>query len=71
MSSPATTPCSRWISGTGARPVLQALSDGQREVFVREYKALLRDAYPPQAVRDGAAVPPGLRRGAAKQPETR
>jgi trans-aconitate 2-methyltransferase len=36
----------RWISGTGARPVLQALSGDQREQFVREYKAALRAAYP-------------------------
>lgn len=35
-----------WISGTGARPVLQALPDGVREDFVREYKAALRQAYP-------------------------
>lgn len=37
-----------WISGTGARPYLQALSDAQREIFVAEYKRLLRQAYPPQ-----------------------
>ena len=36
----------RWISGTGARPVLQALSPRQRDEFEAEYKALLRDAYP-------------------------
>jgi trans-aconitate 2-methyltransferase len=36
----------RWISGTGARPVLQALGDDSREQFVTEYKAALRDAYP-------------------------
>jgi trans-aconitate 2-methyltransferase len=36
----------RWISGTGARPVLQALPDRLREQFVAEYKARLRDAYP-------------------------
>lgn len=39
-------PVFNWISGTGARPYLQALSDEQREVFVNEYKALLREAYP-------------------------
>jgi trans-aconitate 2-methyltransferase len=38
-----------WISGTGARPVLQALPDGLRAQFVEEYKEALRDAYPPQA----------------------
>jgi trans-aconitate 2-methyltransferase len=36
----------RWISGTGARPVLQALADEAREQFVTEYKAALRAAYP-------------------------
>ncbi len=41
-------PVFRWISGTGARPVLQALSDEQRASFVPEYKALLRAAYPPK-----------------------
>lgn len=39
-------PVFRWISGTGARPVLQALSDEQRQAFVPEYQALLREAYP-------------------------
>jgi trans-aconitate 2-methyltransferase len=41
-------PVFAWISGTGARPILQALSDDQREVFVAEYKVLLRAAYPAQ-----------------------
>lgn len=35
-----------WISGTGARPILQALPDGLREEFVDAYKAALREAYP-------------------------
>ncbi|MGI8576887.1 MAG: trans-aconitate 2-methyltransferase [Nocardioidaceae bacterium] len=39
-------PVFRWIAGTGARPVLQALSDGERADFVPEYQRLLRDAYP-------------------------
>lgn len=39
-------PVFTWISGTGARPILQALSAPEREVFESEYKALLRDAYP-------------------------
>lgn len=38
----------RWISGTGARPVLQALDDEQRTVFETDYRAMLREAYPPQ-----------------------
>jgi trans-aconitate 2-methyltransferase len=35
-----------WISGTGARPVLQALDPEQRAVFEAEYKTMLREAYP-------------------------
>lgn len=35
-----------WISGTGARPVLQALPEDLRTPFVAEYKAALRAAYP-------------------------
>ena len=40
-------PVFTWISATGARPILQALDETQRAVFVPEYKALLRAAYPP------------------------
>ena len=39
-------PVFRWISGTGARPVLQALSDDHRAQFVAEYQELLNEAYP-------------------------
>lgn len=39
-------PVYTWISGTGARPVLQALPDDLRPEFVRRFKAALRDAYP-------------------------
>jgi trans-aconitate 2-methyltransferase len=39
-------PVFTWISGTGARPVLQALPEGPRQEFVGEYKRLLRAAYP-------------------------
>jgi trans-aconitate 2-methyltransferase len=39
-------PVFRWICGTGARPVLQALPVEAREVFVAEYKAALAQAYP-------------------------
>jgi trans-aconitate 2-methyltransferase len=42
-------PVFSWISGTGARPVLQALPDDLRERFVEEYKAALREAYPTEA----------------------
>ncbi len=41
-------PVFRWISGTGARPVLQALTGEQREAFVVDYKAALRTAHPGQ-----------------------
>ena len=48
-------PVFTWISGTGARPTLQALPDDLRPVFAEEYKALLRDAYPPG--RHGTTLP--------------
>ena len=41
-------PVFRWISGTGARPVLQSLPDPQRAEFEQEYARLLAEAYPPQ-----------------------
>ena len=41
-------PVFRWISGTGARPVLQALAQDARAEFEREYKSRLRRAYPEQ-----------------------
>jgi len=41
-------PVFRWISGTGARPVLQALDPEQRSTFEAEYRARLTAAYPPQ-----------------------
>ena len=39
-------PVFRWVSGTGARPTLQALPDDLRPDFEEEFKALLREAYP-------------------------
>lgn len=39
-------PVFAWISGTGARPTLQALPEPLRSDFVEEYQQLLRDAYP-------------------------
>ncbi len=39
-------PVFTWVSGTGARPTLQALPDGLREEFETEFRARLRDAYP-------------------------
>ena len=35
-----------WVSGTGARPTLEALPAGLREEFEEEFKARLRAAYP-------------------------
>lgn len=37
-----------WISGTGARPVLQALPEDRRLEFEHDYRAALRAAYPAQ-----------------------
>ena len=42
-------PAFSWISGTGARPVLQALPDDLQQRFVEECKAALREAYPAEA----------------------
>lgn len=39
-------PVFAWISGTGARPVLAALPEDRRAIFVAEYQAGLREAYP-------------------------
>ena len=39
-------PVFTWVSGTGARPTLQALPDGLRERFEAEFKRRLRAAYP-------------------------
>ncbi len=43
---PGEDPVFDWISGTGARPILQALPDELRDEFVTDYKAALREAYP-------------------------
>ena len=48
-------PVFTWLSGTGARPVLQALTEQQRAVFAAEYRALLSQAYP--ARRYGTVLP--------------
>jgi trans-aconitate 2-methyltransferase len=39
-------PVFTWVSGTGARPTLQALPDDVRPAFEAEYKRRLRAAYP-------------------------
>jgi trans-aconitate 2-methyltransferase len=41
-------PVFRWVSGTGARPTLEALPAGLREEFEEEFRARLRAAYPPR-----------------------
>ncbi|QFG69971.1 methyltransferase domain-containing protein [Ornithinimicrobium pratense] len=41
-------PVFTWVSGTGARPTLQALPEGVRERFEAEFKRRLRQAYPDQ-----------------------
>ncbi len=48
-------PVFTWVSGTGARPTLQALPDDLRPAFEEEFKRRLREAYPEQ---DGAVVLP-------------
>lgn len=35
-----------WVSGTGLRPFVQALSGGDRETFIATYQQKLRAAYP-------------------------
>lgn len=42
-------PVFEWISGTGARPVLQSLPDDLASAFAEEFKTRLRAAYPAQA----------------------
>lgn len=39
-------PVFTWVSGTGARPTLQALPDDLRPAFEQELKRRLREAYP-------------------------
>jgi trans-aconitate 2-methyltransferase len=39
-------PVFTWVSGTGARPTLEALPAGLREQFEEEFRARLRTAYP-------------------------
>jgi trans-aconitate 2-methyltransferase len=48
-------PVFTWVSGTGARPTLQALPDDLRSGFEAEFKRRLRVAYPE---RDGRVVLP-------------
>ncbi|HET9419852.1 MAG TPA: trans-aconitate 2-methyltransferase [Nocardioides sp.] len=48
-------PVFTWVSGTGARPTLQALPDDLRPGFEDEFRARLREAYPET---DGHVVMP-------------
>jgi trans-aconitate 2-methyltransferase len=48
-------PVFTWVSGTGARPTLQALPDDLRPAFEKEFRRRLRAAYPQQ---DGCVVLP-------------
>jgi trans-aconitate 2-methyltransferase len=48
-------PVFSWVSGTGARPTLQALPDDLRAQFEEEFKRRLREAYPEE---HGAVVMP-------------
>ncbi|HEX6446975.1 MAG TPA: trans-aconitate 2-methyltransferase [Streptosporangiales bacterium] len=43
---PGDDPVLEWIKGTGLRPVLAALDDADRDEFVGEYAARLREAFP-------------------------
>jgi len=49
-------PVFTWVSGTGARPTLQALPDDLRPQFEAEFKARLAEAYPTRA--DGTVLLP-------------
>ncbi len=44
-------PVFTWVSGTGARPTLQALPDDLRPTFEEEFQRRLREAYPERAGR--------------------
>jgi trans-aconitate 2-methyltransferase len=46
-------PVFAWVSGTGARPTLEALPESLRASFEEEFRRRLREAYPE---RDGAVV---------------
>lgn len=48
-------PVFTWVSGTGARPTLQALPDDLRPAFEDEFRARLRAAYPDDG--DGVVMP--------------
>jgi len=39
-------PVLEWVKSTGLRPILKALSDTEREIFLAEYRRRLCEAYP-------------------------
>jgi trans-aconitate 2-methyltransferase len=45
---PGEDPVVEWYKGTGLRPVLAALEDGQAQEFIAEYRQRIREAYPPR-----------------------
>jgi trans-aconitate 2-methyltransferase len=49
-------PVLAWVSGTGLRPFVQPLDEQEREAFIAEYRARLREAYPRRA--DGKTLFP-------------
>jgi trans-aconitate 2-methyltransferase len=49
-------PVLAWVKGTALRPVLDGLSDSERELFLGEYAPRLREAYP--AKPDGRTLYP-------------
>ena len=49
-------PVLEWVKGTGLRPVLNGLDDGERAIFLEDYARRLRAAYPTRA--DGRTLYP-------------
>jgi trans-aconitate 2-methyltransferase len=49
-------PVLAWVSGTGLRPFVQPLEAGERDAFLSDYRARLRQAYPRRA--DGKTLLP-------------
>ena len=45
-----------WVTGTGLRPILNGLDDGEREVYLEEYRRRLNLEYPQRA--DGVTLYP-------------
>jgi trans-aconitate 2-methyltransferase len=42
-------PVLEWVKGSGLRPILNGLSESEREIYLTEYAARLRAAYPMRA----------------------